>query len=190
MNRLLIVFTVAGLLVWVSSQQSDDLGALVADGKTSPDIGGEFAIASSDAKSRTSISSVISSAKSDASISSVISSVKEPVSKDQVINIGPNRPPPGVEYMDEANNRFIHFSDVVSIGEDISVGHIDRENYFLDEPRSIGTSLDADNLEPMYSNEEPIDIGPPLDADSPIIMQDSSEIISVGEYLPIPQSEI
>ena len=173
MNRLLIVLTVAGLLVWVSSQQSDDLGALVADGKTSPDIGGEFAIASSDAKSRT-------------SISSVISSVKEPVSKDQVINIGPNRPPPGVEYMDEANNRFIHFSDVVSIGEDISVGHIDRENYFQDEPKAIGESLDTDNLEPTFSNGEPIDIGPPLDADSPIIMQDSSVAISVGEYLPIP----
>jgi hypothetical protein len=173
MNRLLMVFTVAGLLVWVSSQQSDDLGALVADGKTSPDIRQEFALASSDTKS-------------DASISPVISSVKEPVSKDQVINIGPDLPPPGNAHANETLNRFTHFSDVVSIGEDISVDHIDRENYFLEEPRSIGEELDADNLKPMYSNEEPIDIGPPLDADSPIIMQDSSETISVGEYLPIP----
>lgn len=173
MNRLLIVLTVAGLLVWVSSQQSDDLGALVADGKTSPDVGQEFALASSDTKS-------------DASITPVISKVKEPVSKDQVINIGQDLPPPGVEYIDESNNKFIHFSDVVSIGEDISVGHIDRDNYFQDEPRAIGESLDTDNLEPTFSNGEPIDIGPPLDADSPIIMQDSSVAISVGEYLPIP----
>jgi hypothetical protein len=173
MNRLLIVFTVAGVLIWVSSQQSDDLGVLVVDIKTSPDIDQEFALASSDTKS-------------DVSISPVISKVKEPVSKDQVINIGPDLPPPDIEYIDESNNRFIHFSDVVSIGKDISFDHIDRESYFLDEPRSIGESLDTDNLEPTDSNEEPIDIGPPLDADSPIIIQDSSEIISVGEYLPIP----
>lgn len=173
MNRLLIVFTVAGLLIWVSSQQSDELGALVADGKTFPDIRQEFALVSSDTTS-------------DAPISPVISNAKEPVSKDQAVNIGPDLPPPGIEYIAETNNRFIHFSDVVSIGKDISFDHIDRESYFLDEPRSIGDSLDTDNLEPKDSNEAPIDIGPPLDADSPIIMQDSSEIISVGEYLPIP----
>ena len=118
MNRLLIVFTVAGLLIWVSSQQSDDLEALVADGETFPDIRQEFALVSSDTIN-------------DASTSPVISNAKEPVSKDQVVNIGPDLPPPGIEYIAEASNRFIHFSDVVSIGEDISVGHIDRESYFL-----------------------------------------------------------
>lgn len=107
---------------------------------------------------------------------------------EKVINIGPDLPPPGGADFVEKFSRFTHFSDVVSIGEDIPTDHIDGESYFQDEPKSVGEVLDADNPEPGYSNDDPINIAPDLDVEAPIVDQKISEPISIGEYLPIPMN--
>jgi len=174
MIRPFIVLAVVGLLVSVFGQLSDGLGVLVVNGSTSPDIHQELELPNLDVTNL-------------ASISLVTSNVKEPVSKDQVINIGPDLPPPGIENIYEANNRFTHFLDVVSVGEDIPTDHIDAGSYFRDEPKSVGKVMDADNPERRYSNDDPINIGPDLNVEAPIVDHKISEPISIGQHLPIPQ---